>query len=210
LRVEDAATVAVGRLAERERPGAEELLARAFRDSPLNVAVIGSDPERRMRANLHGAMALLPVALARGLVLAAREGGATRGVLVAAPPFGWPLPPPALRAHLRRVWGQGLRVARRWGLAFEALARIHPRAPHWYLATLGIDPLVQGRGVGSALLAHWLAVVDADALPAWLETDRHANVAFYRRAGFEVERRTEVLGTTIWCMARPERPSHPR
>lgn len=210
MRLADAATFAVGPLADEERPGAAEVLARAFRDSPLNVAVIGPDPARRMRANRLGAMALLPVAVARGLVLVAREGGATRGVLVAAPPFGWPLPPPPLRAHLRRVWGQGLRVARRWGLAFEALARIHPRAPHWYLATLGIDPLVQGRGVGTALLTHWLAGVDADALPAWLETDRQANVAFYRRAGFEIERRTEVLGTTIWCMGRPERPSHPR
>lgn len=210
MRHADAATLAVGALADEERPGAEQVLARAFRDSPLNVAVIGTDPERRLRANLHGAMALLPVALAQGLVLVAREGGAARGLLVATPPFGWPLPAPSLRAQLRRVLGQGLRVARRWGLVFEALARVHPREPHWYLATLGVDPVAQGRGVGSALLAHWLAGVDADAVPAWLETDRQANVGFYRRAGFEVARRTEVLGTPVWCMARPERPAHSR
>jgi ribosomal protein S18 acetylase RimI-like enzyme len=202
----DAAKLAVGPLDDEERPAAELVLARAFRDSPLNVAVIGSDPERRLRANLHGAMALLPVAQVSGLVLVAREGVATRGLLVATPPFGWPLPAPTLRAHLRRVLGQGLRVARRWGQVFEALARVHLREPHWYLATLGVDPLAQGRGIGSALLAHWLADVDADATPAWLETDRQANVAFYRRVGFEVARRCEVLGTTVWCMGRPERP----
>jgi ribosomal protein S18 acetylase RimI-like enzyme len=209
LSLADAATFAVGPLADEERPGAEGVLARAFRDSPLNVAVIGSDPERRLRANLHGARALLPVALAGGSVLVARDGGTTRGVLVATPPFGWPLPAPSLRAHLRRVVGQGPRVARRWGLVFEALARVHPRAPHWYLSTLGVDPPAQGRGVGRALLDHWLAGVDADALPAWLETDRQANLAFYRRAGFEVARRSEVLGTTIWCMLRPERSAGP-
>ena len=201
----DAAKLAVGPLDPEERPAAEQVLARAFRDSPLNVAVIGSDPERRLRANLHGARALLPVAQASGLVLVAREGAATRGLLVATPPFGWPLPAPTLRAHLRRVLGQGLWVARRWGQVFEALARVHLREPHWYLATLGVDPPAQGRGIGSALLAHWLADVDADATPAWLETDRQANVAFYRRVGFEVARRSEVLGTTVWCMGRPER-----
>jgi ribosomal protein S18 acetylase RimI-like enzyme len=210
LRVADAATFAVDSLADEERPAAAGVLARAFRDSPLNVAVIGSDPQRRLRANLHGAEALLPVAMAEGLVLAAREGGATRGLLVATRPFGWPLPAPSLRAHLRRVCGQGLRVARRWGQVFEALARVHPREPHWYLATLGVDPLAQRGGVGSALLAHWLDAVDADATPAWLETDRQANIGFYRRAGFEVARRTEVLGTSVWCMGRPEHPPSPR
>ena len=181
------------------------MLARAFRDSPLNVAVIGPDPERRLRANRHGARALLPTALAHGLVLAARGRDGAEGVLVATGPFGWPLPPPPLGAALRRVFGQGVRVARRWSVVFEALARVHPLEPHWYLATLGVTPELQGRGVGSALLAQWLGQVDRDGTPAWLETDREANLAFYRRAGFEVALRTEVLGATVWCMGRAER-----
>jgi ribosomal protein S18 acetylase RimI-like enzyme len=203
-----AAERAVGPLAAAERGAAERVLARAFRDSPLNVAVIGPDPERRLRANLHGARALLPVALAHGLVLAARAQGAPRGVLVATRPFGWPLPPPGFAASLRRVLGQGVRTARRWGQVFEALARVHPFEPHWYLATLGVDPESWGRGIGTALLARWLADVDADAVPAWLETDREGNVGFYRRAGFELALRTEVLATPVWCMRRP--PSAPR
>jgi ribosomal protein S18 acetylase RimI-like enzyme len=210
LRLADAATFALGPLADGEHPGAEGVLARAFRDSPLNVAVIGPDPQRRLRANLHGARALLPVAVAGGLVLVAREGDATRGLLVATPPFGWPLRAPSLRAQLRRSLGQGLRVTRRWGQVFEALARIHPREPHWYLATLGVDPLAQGRGAGTALLAAWLRSVDADAVPAWLETDRQENIGFYRQAGFEVARRTEILGASVWCMGRPERSSKRR
>jgi ribosomal protein S18 acetylase RimI-like enzyme len=210
LRLADAATFALGPLADEERAGAEAVLARAFRDSPLNVAVIGRDPQRRLRANLHGARALLPVAVASGLVLVAREGDAPRGLLIATPPFGWPLPAPPFRAQLRRSLGQGLRVTRRWGQVFEALARIHPREPHCYLATLGVDPLAQGRGIGTALLSAWLSSVDADAAPAWLETDRQANIGFYRQAGFEVARRTEVLGTPVWCMGRPEHPQKRR
>jgi ribosomal protein S18 acetylase RimI-like enzyme len=195
----------VGPLADAERGAAELVLARAFLDSPLNVAAIGAGPERRLRANLHGARALLPTALAHGVVLAARGGGAAQAVLVATPPFGWPLPAPSLGIALRRVLGQGLRVAWRWSRVFEALARVHPAEPHAYLATLGVSPEEQGRGLGSALLERWLADVDVDGVPAWLETDRERNLAFYRRAGFEVALRMEVLGTPIWCMSRPLR-----
>jgi len=198
-----AADLAVGPLADAERDVAAFVLARAFRDNPLNVQVIGPDPERRLRANLHGVRALLPVALAHGLVLAARGRGVPQGVLVATAPFGWPLPAPSLGAALRRALGQGPRVAWRWGLVFAALARVHPQGPHGYLATLGVDPEAQARGVGTALLARWLARVDADGVPAWLETDRERNVGFYRRQGFEVALQTSVLATPVWCMARP-------
>jgi ribosomal protein S18 acetylase RimI-like enzyme len=199
----DSAGVPVGPLAARDLAAAERVLARAFRDSPLNVAVIGTDPERRLRANLSGAHALLPVALASGVVLGARTAEGLCGVLVATRPFGWPLPPPPLLANLRRVFGQGLSVASRWGEVFDALARVHPPDPHWYLATLGIEPEFQSGGRGSALLASWLEGVSADAVPAWLETDREANLAFYRRAGFEVELEVSVLDTRVWCMRRP-------
>ena len=198
-----AAEVPVGPLGAGDLAAAERVLARAFRDSPLNVAVIGSDPERRLRANLCGAHALLPVALAHGLVLGARAADGLCGVLVATRPFAWPLPPPPLLANLRRVFCQGLRVASRWGEVFDAFARVHLPDPHWYLATLGVDPEFQSGGRGSALLASWLEGVAADAVPAWLETDREANVGFYRRAGFEVELEVCVLDTRVWCMRRP-------
>src|SRR5262245_5381401 len=199
------AELAVGRLADAERGAAGRILARAVRDNPLNVAVIGSDPERRLRANLCGVRALLPVAQAHGLVLAARGRDGPRGVLVATGAFGWPLPAPPLFAAVRRVLCQGLRVARRWGVVFASLARVHPQQPHGYLATLGVDPEAQSRGVGAALLTRWLAGVDAEALPAWLETDREHNLGFYSRHGFEVALETSVLGTPVWCMSRPAR-----
>jgi ribosomal protein S18 acetylase RimI-like enzyme len=198
-----AAGLAVGRLADAEREAAGLVLAHAFRDNPLNVAVIGPDPARRLRANLHGVRALLPVAQVHGLVLAARARGAPQGVLVATGPYAWPLPPPPLGVALRRAFGQGLRVARRWGAVFACLARVHPREPHCYLATLGVEPEAQSRGIGGALLARWLAGVDAEALPAWLETDRERSIGFYRRHGFEVELETSAFGTPIWCMSRP-------
>lgn len=63
--------------------------------------------------------------------------------------------------------------------------RYHPTAPHWYLWTLGVDPRCQGRGVGSALLKHRLAQIDADGATAYLEASDPKNVPFYERHGFE-------------------------
>src|SRR5262249_59575542 len=101
-----------------------------------------------------------------------------------------------------RVFGQGRGVASRWGQVFAALARVHLPEPHWYLATLGVEPGFQGGGRGSALLECWLEAVAADALPAWLETDREANLGFYRRGGFEVALEGSVLDTRVLCMRR--------
>ena len=62
----------------------------------------------------------------------------------------------------------------------------HPTFPHWYLPWLGVDPAAQGRGLGGALLDHCLAIVDADHLPAYLETPNPRTIPFYERHGFKV------------------------
>lgn len=98
-----------------------------------------------------------------------------------------------------------MRVARRWGEVYRALEAVHPREPHWYLCVLGVDPAYQGQGIGSGLLATWLAAVDRDAGFAYLETDRPENRPFYERTGFAVVNEMSVLGATVWCMARPAR-----
>jgi len=200
----DAAEPRIGPLSAAEVPPLAAVLARAFRDNPLNVAVIQSDdPVFRIRCNFHGMWALLPVAQARGQVLAARLEGRLAGALVATNPYGYPLPAPPLLARFRCFWGQGWRVARRWARVFESLDALHPLEPLGYLGTLGVDPSLQGRGVGRALLGRWLAGLDREATGAYLETDRCENVAFYERSGFRVLGETQVLGARIWRMRRP-------
>lgn len=68
----------------------------------------------------------------------------------------------------------------------QAMDQHHPKTPHWYLWTLGVDPRVQGRGVGSALLKHTLAIIDAEGADAYLEASNPALVPLYERHGFEV------------------------
>jgi ribosomal protein S18 acetylase RimI-like enzyme len=68
----------------------------------------------------------------------------------------------------------------------EQMAAAHPTDPHWYLPWLAVAPALQGRGFGARLLEHGLSTVDADGLPAFLETPNPRTVPLYERHGFEV------------------------
>jgi len=197
-------TPSIAALDPADRHGAAVVLARAFCDNPLNMAVIGAaDAGRRLRSNLHGMRSLVPAAADHGEVLVARSAGRLAGVLIAVPPGAYPLPPPPLARRIRCLLGQGWRVATRWGRVFDALHAHHPDTPSWYLGTLGVDPAFQGRGVGTALLERWLERVDRKRNAAYLETDIAANVRFYAGAGFDLEGEIDVLGIRIWRMWRP-------
>jgi ribosomal protein S18 acetylase RimI-like enzyme len=69
---------------------------------------------------------------------------------------------------------------------FEQMADFHPQSPHWYLPLIGVDPVQQGRGYGSALLRHALRVCDRERTPAYLESSNPRNISLYQRHGFEV------------------------
>lgn len=197
-----AGAVAIETLREPDGETAVALLARAFRDNPLTLAIVGEDPARRLRSNLHGMRTLLSVAVRHGLVLGATRNARLVGALVAAPPFAYPLPPAAPLARLRCLLGQGWAVSTGWRRVFEQLDALHPGEPHWYLGTLGVDPPCQKSGVGRALLGQFTVRADRDPLPAYLETDRSENLSFYRRSGFETVGRTQILGVRIWRMLR--------
>jgi GNAT superfamily N-acetyltransferase len=79
----------------------------------------------------------------------------------------------------------------------------HPKQPHYYLGTIGTDPDWQGRGIGSAMLQPVLDRCDAEGVPAYLESSKERNLAFYRRHGFEVSGELSVAdGPRLWLMWR--------
>lgn len=72
---------------------------------------------------------------------------------------------------------------------FDVLGQMdaaHPGFPHWYLPWLGVRRDLRGQGHGGKLLRDGLAQVDADRLPAYLETPNPRTVPFYERHGFTV------------------------
>ena len=92
--------------------------------------------------------------------------------------------------------------------AFAALDAAHPSdEPHHYLSLIGTHTDHRGRGIGMALLAECLEMVDAEGSPAYLESTNPANDRRYMRHGFEPRGRIDLAGgqvvTTMWRPARP-------
>ena len=90
----------------------------------------------------------------------------------------------------------------------ERFEAAHPREePHYYLSLLATHPDHRGNGIGMALLAHDLELVDAEGLPAYLESTNPANDRRYRAVGFEPFGAFSYPGggpvvTTMWRPAR--------
>ena len=90
---------------------------------------------------------------------------------------------------------------------FEKMGGYHPGEPHWYLPLIGVDPMLQGNGFGSALLTHALLSCDRDNKLAYLESSNPRNIPLYERHGFEVLGEIQVgTSPTISPMLRKPRP----
>jgi ribosomal protein S18 acetylase RimI-like enzyme len=100
-------------------------------------------------------------------------------------------------------------LARRRAVASVLGSLHHTAMPdrHWYLAFLGVDPDAQGRGVAAQILAPVLDRLDAERLPAFLETGQPGNVRYYRRYGFEVAGELALPSSDLvfWGMRRDPR-----
>jgi GNAT superfamily N-acetyltransferase len=66
----------------------------------------------------------------------------------------------------------------------SAMEKVHPTEPHYYLEFLGTRGDMQGKGVGSAVIAPILERCDREGVAAYLESSNRKNVPFYARHGF--------------------------
>jgi GNAT superfamily N-acetyltransferase len=63
-------------------------------------------------------------------------------------------------------------------------AHPHERGEHHYLSLLGTHPAHRGKGAGMGLLAECLRRIDAERMPAFLESSNPANNRRYQGLGF--------------------------
>jgi len=78
-----------------------------------------------------------------------------------------------------------------------------PSEPHVHLGPIGVEPALQGHGIGSQMLAVYCEQLDLTGDAGYLETDKPENVRLYERFGFEVRSHAFVLGVQNWFMWRP-------
>jgi GNAT superfamily N-acetyltransferase len=190
-----------------QRAAAVEVLVQAFADD-IVYRWIFRDRGDRLRSLRHHIDAIVHYSLVRGEVYTTPE---LSGVACWVPP----------RDDARDLWaffrsGCGLL----WStLVLEPGARRRMmtmishdhrvacqvmHGPYWYLTLLGVEPSLQGRGIGGALLQPRLRACDRAGLPCYLETETPSNVRFYERHGFAVahEGRIPDGGPPMWAMRR--------
>jgi ribosomal protein S18 acetylase RimI-like enzyme len=180
------------------------VLARAFVDDPLVVAMCGAPPAQRERRMVWS----FRIAV-RGHCLAAQPGWALTGpdaapvgaVLTTRPCVQMDVGADVLFT-LRALLHMGVRTGVRGAQAARIIAAHAPPQPFTYLRTLGVHPDLHGCGLGSRLVEQVVRSA-SPSLPVYLETAKEKNVAFYTRHGFECIGEFRCLGVPVWRMLRP-------
>jgi len=178
-------------------------LARSFHDDPVMAHLF---PPSRLDSRLEKFFTFeVGSMLKHDDVWTTADG--VRGGALWAPPGKWRQPIsemvkslPALLPVFATRMARGLR-------ALTTIEKQHPRDDHYYLAVLGTEPAMQGKGVGSALLRPVLDRCDEQGVGAYLESSKESNIAFYARHGFEVtgEVALPANGPKVWLMWRNPR-----
>jgi GNAT superfamily N-acetyltransferase len=203
-------TFDVDRLQPSERPPAIAALARAFFDDPL-FGFFVPDLVRQQKALIAFMSSGVKDAAPFDETWIARADGRVACAAVWLPPGGYP-------RNFRRELMTYLRTAPtlaycgpRIGRAFALLSAVDKahhdlHEPHYYLGILGTDPQYQRTGAGSAVLAPVLERCDTEGLPAYLETQKEANIAYYARHRFDVVQKIDIDGCPpIWTLRRDPR-----
>ncbi|MFA9559976.1 GNAT family N-acetyltransferase [Evansella sp. AB-rgal1] len=80
-----------------------------------------------------------------------------------------------------------------------------PNEPHYYLTMIGVEPVSQGKGIGSKVLreVHNIAESSQPSYPIALDTENRENVDYYRSFGYELKETIIIDGIKVYCMTRP-------
>jgi GNAT superfamily N-acetyltransferase len=191
-------------VADGERSAAGAVAGRALCDDPLVVFLHGDDVAMRLRASYDmfvGTVVAMPDPAIGGFL----GNHAVAVVAASAPgtcfmhrldaeyrmmPDG-PLGAPGSPDRLRRAMAN-------W-------CANHTDERHWHVGPVAVEPILQGKGLGSLLMRAFCDRMDEEGELAWLETERPENVVFYRRLGFEVAGESDVHSLHTWFMRRAPR-----
>ncbi|HZO58677.1 MAG TPA: GNAT family N-acetyltransferase [Solirubrobacterales bacterium] len=182
-------------------PRLADALARAFDGDPPMRWFLSDSETRVARARRLFEVMLRRVHLTRDYCYTTSDvvGGA-----LWVPPGTWRLgvvDQVVLLPGMVRVFGRGLARAQRGLTVMESG---HPKTPHYYLDSLGVEPEWQGKGLGSALMLPVLERCDIERMPAYLNAGSARSRDLYLRHGFEVTEEFALPedGPPLWRMWR--------
>jgi ribosomal protein S18 acetylase RimI-like enzyme len=194
------------RLQKSQIKPAAEMLARAFQDDPSFIYIFPDVSQRKNKLpylwqcnvrygvlygqayaispNLEGVAVWLPYEKADMSLW----GMIRTSPLPMLPKIGW--------GPCRRGW--------LFNKYANAVHKRHAPSRHWFLQSLGVDPVFQGKGHASTLLRAMFAIIDKEDLPCYLDTQTEKNVSMYQHYGFKVVEEFKIPGTEFrnWAMLR--------
>jgi ribosomal protein S18 acetylase RimI-like enzyme len=186
-----------GSLTEDDVQAAADLYTDAFTNHPIYVAFLfrSLSREERKRARHWLFVKRLQIFLETGatFVTAKNASGRLLGVVGMVPPHSTPSLWTQVR-HGLLIWPY------LWGWAsFQAALSVDDflgkkPADAWQIAMMAVDPSMQGRGLGSAIMRRALQAIQASGKVAdvFLDTQAPVNVLFYSKLGFRVVDRRRV------------------
>ena len=185
-----------------------DVLADSFLDFPALQVMTGTDAGARDRMARMFAMEFEPESRMSAIV--AEVDGRIVGALTYTDSPGCSAMSAGRMVRFMRIAGPRIFRAMR---VFGRIERAHPKAPHRHVPTVGVDPALQGRGIGRLLMEEFDRRCDVDLMGAYLETIRWADAAkpsherFYGRLGYSV---ADVIPMTDeWSVLTMTRPPHP-
>lgn len=96
---------------------------------------------------------------------------------------------------------------RRFDVYLEISGRLrkrHTPPEYYYLWVLGVDPGLQGMGIGAGIMRTILERADNGKMGCFTETESERNVEFYEKLGFRVVAEETIPGANLmtWSMLR--------
>jgi len=188
----------------RDRHTVVDTLVRAFDADPVVNFLLRQDRKRRWAFETFFDVAF------RRLILPVQGAWLTEGgAALWTPPGEW---------KSWRTWPDMFRLMRTFDgsrrrdvfAGSAQVQRAHPRAPHWYLYAMGVEPSRQGQGIGSALLRAMLERCDTHGHAAYLEASTESNARLYARNGFRTTRDLDLSarGPSLRLMWREPISNH--
>jgi ribosomal protein S18 acetylase RimI-like enzyme len=175
--------------------------ARALRDNPMMAFSVPDDPLARLQVGYDTFVERIApdsVGAVVGRHVIGVAAAAAPGVCIGA----------TAASELRRAPAMDPADAVGYDRArfvISTMCEHDPEERHVHVGPVGVEPGVQGLGIGRAMMTAVCERLDDDGEAGWLETDKPENVVFYRRHGFDVAAEDRHLGISIWFMRRPPR-----
>jgi GNAT superfamily N-acetyltransferase len=197
----DLARIEVGDTTPEETQEAISVAARAMCTSPMAYAVLGDDPKRRYRHTRRFFARLYMLAPHQRPLVARLDGRivASTNDLVEGACRARPID---IVRSLPALALTGPRGAFRTATWINDWEHRDPDRPHAHFGPFGVEPELQGKGIGSVVLREYTRRLDEAGEHSYLETEKPQNVALYQRFGFEVIEEDEVVGVPNWFMWR--------